>query len=55
MVKKWVFFAKMHTSPSGVDEFYFFLFSESPKNLLQNFRNRFFKFIKFIAIIMLKS
>ena len=30
IVKKWVFIAKMHTSPSGVDDF---LFYESPKSL----------------------
>ena len=45
----------MHTSPSGVDDFYFFVFSKSPKNLLQNVRSRFFKFIIFISIIMLEK
>ena len=45
----------MHTSQSEVDEFLFFLYSESPKNLLSNAGSRFFRFIIFISIIMLEK
>ena len=50
------FFAKLHTCPSNSRCFYFFIiFSESPKNLLQDVGSRFFNFIIFLAIIILEK
>ena len=50
-----VFLPKCRLLRQGSMSFYLFLFSESPKNLVKNIRRRLFKFIFFLAIIMLEK
>ena len=55
MVKKWAFFAKLHTCPFKVYIFFILFLFESPKNSLQDVGSRFFNFIIFLAIIILEK